>query len=113
QYNRKLAGIVTLQGEIAQEISDGLRLKLTGEQKQRLAKNFTDNPEAYRLYLLGRFYQRNRMQTEKAVEYLEQSIQKDPNFAPAYSQLAYSYNRIGIGFGPEAEEARQKAEWAV
>lgn len=113
QYNRKLAGILTLQGEIAREISDRLRLKLTREEKQRLAKSFTDNDEVYRLYLLGSFYVRNRIQTEKAVEYLEQSIQKDPNFAPAYSQLAYSYNRIGIGFGPEAEEARQKAEWAV
>jgi tetratricopeptide (TPR) repeat protein len=55
------------------------------------------------------------VQTEKAVEYLEQSIQKDPNYAPAYGQLAYSYIRIGFisGPGPGREEARQKAEWAI
>src|SRR5215813_13596656 len=91
QYNRKLADVLPLQVEIAQEISERLRLRLTGEEKQRLAKSSTTNPEAYQLYLLGRFYRRNRAGNEKARDYLEQAIKKDPNYAPAYAQLAYSY----------------------
>ena len=120
QYRRKLADVLPLQGEIAQEISERLRLKLTGEEKQRLAKSHTDNPEAYRLYLLGRYYRANRLGYEKARDSLEQAIKIDPNFAPAYAQLAYVYNNIRISGGAavedatqKAEEARQKAEWAA
>jgi serine/threonine-protein kinase len=111
QYRRKQADVLALQGEIAQEISERLRLKLSGEEKQRLAKRSTDDPEAYRLYLLGRFYRRNRLSYQKARDYLEQAIQQDPNFAPAYAQLAYVCLTFGV-CATEAE-ARQKAKWAA
>lgn|GEM_PF-2203427 len=111
QYQRKLADVVAVQGEIAQEISDRLRLRLTGEEKERLAKHYTDDPEAYRLYLLGRFYRTNRLDHPKARDYLEQAIQRDPNFAPAYAQLAYVYNNLS--FRASETEARQKAEWSA
>jgi serine/threonine-protein kinase len=112
QYNRKLADVSKLQGEMANEITERLRLKLTGEQKERLAKSHTDNPEAYRLYLLGRFYRRNRLDFQKAVDYLEQAIKIDPNFASAYAQLAYVYHNLA--FSPsQHQEASQKAEWAA
>jgi tetratricopeptide (TPR) repeat protein len=85
---------------------------LSGEDKERLTKRSTDDPEVYRLYLLGRFYRRNRLDLQKAKDYLEQAIQRDPNFAPAYAQLAYVYHNVA--FRPsEHEEARQKAEWAA
>jgi serine/threonine protein kinase/Tfp pilus assembly protein PilF len=111
QYKRKQADVLALQGEIAQEISERLRLKLTGEEKQRLAKRDTEDPEAYRLYLLGRFYRRNRLDFAKAKDYLEEAIQKDPNFAPAYAQLAYVYHNLA--FNPSETDARQKGEWAA
>jgi eukaryotic-like serine/threonine-protein kinase len=111
QYNRKLVDVLKLQGEIAREISERLRLKLTGEQKERLAKSYTDNPEAYQLYMLGRFYRRNRLDFPKARDYLEQAIKIDPNFAPAYAQLAYTYNNLS--FRASEKEARQKAVWAA
>ena len=111
QYKRKQADVLALQGEIAQEISERLRLKLTGAEKQRLAKRDTDDPEAYRLYLLGRFYRRNRLDHPKARDYLEQAIQRDPNFAPAYAQLAYVCNNLS--FRPSEPEAGQRAEWAA
>lgn len=111
QYKRKQADVLALPGEIAQEISERLRLRLTGEEKQRLAKRSTDDPEAYRLYLLGRFYRRNRLDHPKARDYLEQAIQKDPNFAPAYAQLAYVCNNLS--FRASETEARQRAEWAA
>ncbi len=116
QYNRKLADMPKLQGEIAQEISERLRLKLTGEDKQRLAKRGTENPEAYRLYLLGRFYRfyrRNKLETQKAIDYLEQAIKIDPNYAPAYAQLAYVYTAVGFGDALPPKEAEQKREVAV
>jgi serine/threonine protein kinase/Tfp pilus assembly protein PilF len=111
QYKRKQADALALQGEIAQEISERLRLKLTGAEKERLGKPSTEDPEAYRLYLLGRFYRRNRLDFSKAIDYLEQAIQKDPNFAPAYAQLAYVYHNLA--FRPSETDARQKAEWAA
>jgi len=57
QYNRNLADIAAVQAEISRQIADMLRLKLTNEQRQRIAKKYTDNPEAYQLYLKGRHYQ--------------------------------------------------------
>jgi serine/threonine protein kinase/Tfp pilus assembly protein PilF len=112
QYDRKLADVLKLQGEIAQEISEGLRLKLTNTEKQRLTKSYTDNPEAYRLYLLGRFY-RNQRSNQKAIDYLEQVIKKDPNYAPAHAQLAYTYASASASDWFPRKEARERMEWAV
>jgi eukaryotic-like serine/threonine-protein kinase len=115
QYNRKLADLPKLQSEIAQEIADRLRLKLTGTEKQRLAKSSTVDPEVYRLYLVGRFYRRSRTDKglQKGLNYLGQAINKDPNFAPAYAQLAYTYFTMGfIGLLPP-KEAEQKQEAAA
>ena len=112
QYNRKLGDVLKLQGEIAQEITDRLRLKLTSEEKQRLAKRSTDNPEAYQLYLLGRFY-RNQRANQKAIDYLEQAIKKDPNYAPAYAQLAYTYASASASDWFPRKEAREKMESAA
>jgi eukaryotic-like serine/threonine-protein kinase len=112
QYKRKLADVLPLQGEIAQEISHGLRLRLSGEEKRRLAKSSTDNPEAYQAYLLGRFY-RNQRANQKAIDYLEQAIKKDPNYAPAYAQLAYTYASASASDWFPRNEARVRVEWAV
>jgi tetratricopeptide (TPR) repeat protein len=112
QYKRKLAEVLPLQGEIAQEISQRLRLRLSGKEKQRLAKSSTDNPEAYQLYLLGRFY-RNQRGNQKAIDYLEQAIKKDPNYAPAYAQLAYTYTSASASDWFPRKEARERVEWAV
>jgi len=113
QYNRKSADVQKLQGEIAQEIGAALRLKLSGEEQQRLAKSSSTNPEAYELYLLGRFHQHNR-EEEKARDYLEQAIKKDPNFAPAYAQLAYTYsNAILSDDWSTRNEARERMERAA
>jgi eukaryotic-like serine/threonine-protein kinase len=113
QYDRKLADALKLRGDIAQEISDGLRLKLTSLEKQQLAKSSTTNPEAYQLYLLGRFHQHNR-EDQKARDYLEQAIKKDPNFAPAYAQLAYTYsNAIISDDWSTRKEAQERMERAA
>ena len=95
QYNRKLSDLLTVQQEIAGEISTQLRQQLTGEEKKQLArKGGTADAEAYQLYLKGRFYwdQRTKESIEKAIAYFEQAIARDPNFALAYVGLSDCYN---------------------
>ena len=93
QYNRKLANVFTLQGEIAQQISERLRLKLSGEEKERLTRPSTENAEAYQPYLQGRYYtwKNTDEATLKSGGYFQQAIGKDPNFALAYVGLADYY----------------------
>src|SRR5258705_9438297 len=93
QYNRKLADILTVQDEIAKRISETLRLRLSGEQQQRLTKRYSDNVEAYQDYLKGRFYSAKSTESglKKSIEYFNQAIEKDPNYALAWAGLANGY----------------------
>jgi len=94
QYNRKMSDLLATQREIASEIVSKLQLRLSGESEKSLTKRYTDNNDAYQLYLKGRFHfaKRNRSDVERSVEYFKQAIALDPNFALAYSALADSYN---------------------
>jgi serine/threonine protein kinase/tetratricopeptide (TPR) repeat protein len=94
QYNRKLSDIFTIEEEISREISDKLRLKLSGAEKKQLTKRYTDNSEAYQLYLKGRFYWNKRTPEglQKGIEYFQRAIDSDPDYALAYAGLADSYN---------------------
>ena len=94
QYNRKMSDLLATQREIATEIANKLQLKLSGENEKTLTKRYTDNNDAYQLFLKGRFHfaRRNRSDVERSVEYFKQAIALDPNFALAYSALADSYN---------------------
>jgi TolB-like protein len=97
QYNRKMTELVSLQSEIARDVSSKLRAKLTGAEQQKVAKSHTQDTEAYQLYLQGRFYwnKRTREGTKKAIEYFQTAIEKDPNYALAYVGLAESYITSG------------------
>jgi serine/threonine protein kinase len=96
QYNRKLADLVSLQSEIAREVSQKLRVRLSGADEQKVAKSYTANAEAYQLFLRGRLHQNKStpQDLEKSVEYFQQAIALDPNFAAAYAGLAYSYGPL-------------------
>src|SRR5579859_851522 len=89
-YDRELANVLTLQGELAREIAGQIKLRLTPEQEERLAKGQRVDPETYLLYLQGRFYwqQRSEESLTKAIGYFEQAVASDPNFAQAYAGLA-------------------------
>ena len=115
QYNRKLADITAVPSEIAQAVSDKLRLQLSGEEKKRLAKRYTDSGEAYQLYLMGRYYSRTRSEKslQKGIELFEQAIKKDPNYAPAYAGLAQTYGSLGYNGMLPPKEAREKEELAA
>ena len=117
QYERKMSELLQTQREIAREIVDKLKLKVSGEEK-RLAKHYTESNEAYQLYLKGRFYWSKRTQEgmQKSLEYFQQAIDRDPNFALAYSGLADAYVLLGAqdaaGWMP-ANEALPKAKAAA
>jgi serine/threonine protein kinase/Tfp pilus assembly protein PilF len=93
QYNRKLSDVLALQEEIARQISQKLQLKLGGEDEKRVGKRFTEDPEAYKLYLKGRFYWNKRTEDglKKGIEYFNQAIERDPSYALAYAGLADCY----------------------
>ncbi len=94
QYDRKQADLVNLQQEIARDVSSRLRPKLTGADEQKLAKSYTTDSEAYRLYLQGRFYwyKQTGREFEKCADYFRRAIEKDPNFALGYVGLADYYS---------------------
>lgn len=93
QYDRKQGDLVNLQQEIARDVSSRLKPKLTGTDEQKLAKSYTTDSEAYRLYLQGRFYWNKRAgrEFEKSAVYFRQAVEKDPNFALGYVGLADYY----------------------
>jgi serine/threonine-protein kinase len=105
QYVRKFADILTVQREIAQEVSTSLRLKLTRVDEQQLAKRYTDNVEAYQLYLKGQYEWKKHTEEElqKSIEYYNQALAKDPNYALAYAGLAASYAVLGNSYLPPNE----------
>jgi serine/threonine protein kinase/Tfp pilus assembly protein PilF len=114
-YNRKLSDILVVQDEIAREISGNLRLLLSAQDKKELAKQYTQNNEAYLLYSLGIYYFRQNTKEgfEKSIESFEQAIKMDPNYALAYAGLAHTYYWMGTrGFWP-TKESEQKLEWAA
>ncbi len=92
QYDRKMSDLLAIQREIASEIVEKLKLKVSTEEEGP-AKHYTENNEAYQLYLKGRFYWNKRTAEElkKAAEYFNQAIEKDPSFALAYAGLADCY----------------------
>ncbi len=114
-YSRALSDVFVVQEEIAKEISEKLRLKLTGEEKKRLAKRHTGSTEAYKLYLKGLYYWNKRTVEclKKGIEYFEQAIEMDPNYALAYAGLADSYVLLGRYEALSPKESFPKAKAAA
>jgi len=97
QYNRRAADLLKVQEDISREISEKLRLRLTGEEKTRLAKRSTTNSEAFQLYLQGRYWwnKRTPQALQKGLAYFQQATDKDPGYALAYVGLSDSYYLLG------------------
>ena len=112
QYNRKVADVFAVQEEIAQEISEKLRLKLTSAEQRQLAKRPTENLKAFQYYMQARAYrQRNtREDLLAAIHFSEKALEEDRNYVLAYAGLADAYVTLG-GYGYIAPtEGRRKAE---
>ena len=118
-YDRKLTDITQVQADITRDISSSLRLRISGDQEQRVGRAGTSNPEAYRLYLEGRqlWHGRTPAGLKKSIDLFQQAIAADPNYALAYTGLADTYNvapSYGIGISSKqasvmADQASRKA----
>ena len=115
QYNRKPEDVFALQDDLSREISEKLRLQLTGEERQRLTKRYTEDSEAYRLYLKGRYHWNKRSPEglQKAVEYFQQALDKDPAYSLAYAGLADTYAYLSFFNVVAPREAMPKAKTAA
>jgi TolB-like protein/Flp pilus assembly protein TadD/tRNA A-37 threonylcarbamoyl transferase component Bud32 len=93
KFNGDEKALSRLQDEIALTILETLKINLRGEAKSKIVRNYTKNPQAYNLFLQGRYFWNKRMtdDVKKAIEYFDQAIALDPNFALAYAGLAASY----------------------
>jgi len=116
-YSGKSADIIALQQQIAGEIAEKLRSKLSTTEKQQVTKQGTQNPEAYELYLKGRYYWNKQTLSDitTAIPYFNQAISKDPGYAVAYSGLADAYSSLPSFGGipgenyPKSNAAARKA----
>ncbi|MCU1291106.1 MAG: hypothetical protein JWN60_3335 [Acidobacteria bacterium] len=109
-FTRKISDVQLLQTDISREITENLRLRLSGTQTQQLAGQGTTNPQAYEMLLKGRFYFNTPGGFRKAIEYYEQAIAADPNYALAYADLAEGYNFLGGGIVRREEAVRKALE---
>jgi DNA-binding winged helix-turn-helix (wHTH) protein/TolB-like protein len=108
KFDEKASDVFTVEDRVSARVSEALTLNLTGDEKKRLAKRYTENTEAYQAYLRGRyFWAKDRPDMlRKAIEYFEQAIKIDSDYALAYSGLADSYSGLGnvrVGVQPPNE----------
>jgi tetratricopeptide (TPR) repeat protein len=115
-FDEKFTDILNVEDRISERVASALALHMTGGEKSLLAKHYTDNPEAYQLYLRGRYFWNKRTEGDlkKSKEYFEQAIAKDANCALAYGGLSDYYILIAGTEGPKpaipkAREAAAKA----
>jgi TolB-like protein len=115
QYNRKLSDLLSLQTAAAHDVATKLRTKLSGADEEKVAKNYTENREAYQLYLQGRYFTNKRTPEaiRKAIEYFQMALQKDPNYALGYAGLSDAYALLAYYGGAPAQEAFPKAKEAA
>ena len=111
-FDRKLTDIFAVESEIATKIADVLEARLTGSEKILMAKRPTDNPEAHELYLQGRFFWNKRSATDlkRSIDYFDQAIAKDPNYAPAYAGEAQAWSILSAYNGASPADSYPKAE---
>jgi len=114
-YDRDLHDVLKLQGEVAQVIANEVNAKVTPQEQARLAGNRPIDPEAHQAYLEGRYYWNKRTEEgiRKAIGYFHQAIDKDPNYALAYTGLADSYLVLGVYSSAPWQETYRQAEAAA
>ena len=115
QYDQKVTSLLAVQDDIAQKISDHLRQRLSGEEQGRLKKRYTDNAEAYQLYLKGRYHweQFTPEGYEKSLEYFQQAIDKDPNYALAYAGIAQTLAAMTVEGLLPPKQGQEQAQAAL
>jgi len=115
QYQSKMSDLIETQEEIARQVTEKLRLKISNKHRQQLGKRYTENTAAYQLYLKGRYSWNKRTEEglHKAVEFFEQAIKKDPHYALAYTGLADTFTMLSVYGGLEPGAAYSQAREAA
>jgi serine/threonine protein kinase/tetratricopeptide (TPR) repeat protein len=115
KFDRDLEDIFAIQDEISLAIAEKLKVKLLEEEKEALVKRYTEDHEAYNLYLMGRYFWNGRYEgkLQKAIECFQQAINKDPLYAIAYAGIADCYNLLAIYGLMAPKEVYSKAEAAA
>jgi TolB-like protein/DNA-binding winged helix-turn-helix (wHTH) protein len=118
EYDRNISDIPELQHQLSQDIASNLRVRLSGSEQEKIQRHYTPSPAAYELYLKGRFYweKRTKQGLEQGIDYFQQALRSDPDYALAYAGLADSYALLD-DWGetsprdsfPKARAAAQKA----
>ena len=119
EYDRSSGDLQDVRGEIARDVSARLRFRLSGEQQEQVTKRYTVSKEAYELYLKGNYFleKKTEADTKRSIDYFQQAIAKDANYAQAYAGIAHAYESLGgvLGFmsprevAPQAKAAAMKA----
>ena len=112
EYDRKVSDVLAVKQDIAREVTEKLRLRLTGEQQKEMTNRDATNTEAYQFYLKGRYYWNKRTAEgiNKAIEQFQRAVDKDPNYALAYVGLADCYLILEQYVGAPASELYPKAK---
>jgi TolB-like protein/Flp pilus assembly protein TadD len=114
-FDEKFTDVFQVEDAIAEKVAAALQLQLSDQDRQRLTKRYTENTEAYQLYLKGRLNWNKYTEEgfKKAIEYYKQALQKDPNYALAHAGLASSYIQIGTDFGSPKENSPKAKAYAT
>jgi len=115
RFERKPQEVLALQNDLSREIAEKLRKRLTVDEKQRLAKHYTEDAQAYQFYLKGRYYWNKRTPEglQKAADYFQQAIDKDPTYALAYAGLADTYAHFSFFAVAPPRDAMPRAKAAA
>jgi serine/threonine-protein kinase len=115
RFDREMEDVFAIQDEISLAVTDALKLRLLGEEKKKVVKRHTENFEAYRAYLKGRYHWfiRSSSDIEKAIEYLKEAVAIDPEYALAYAGLADCYGVLSVYLPVDPEEIYPKAKAAA
>ncbi len=115
QYNRRSADLLSLQNDVGRDVATKLKSRLSGSDEAKVSKSYTQNTEAYQLYLQGRFFANKRtpQSIQKAIQCFQQAIDKDPNYALGYSGLSDAYGLLAYYEGGPAPESLRKAREAA
>ena len=115
QFNDDFTSIFSVEDSISEKMVEALRLNLTGEEQRRVTRHYTEDVEAYQLYLKGRYFQdkRNTEGLRRSIDYFQQTTEKDPNYALAFAGLADSYIYLAVRSDMRPEDSQQKAKAAA
>jgi DNA-binding winged helix-turn-helix (wHTH) protein/TolB-like protein/Tfp pilus assembly protein PilF len=115
KFDQKSTDIFIIQDSISEQVARTLAMKLSGEEKESLTKHYTSDPEAYQLYLKGRYFLNRSTDQEfrKSIEYFQKAVNKDPNFALAYAGLADAYAQLGSFSLVEMKDSYESARIAA